>query len=433
MSSLPTILGGGAALGVVVGFWGQIKNYALKIYGLFVVRAKVQGHQATAALSSLLRDEFKASKITKKLYRGSTEYVRPHKRNELVAYEMLPSEPTVFWRGWRPLIVKSDPYDGCFYAEVTCLRLVFDIDKLLEEAMSKFNASYTRSNRFSVHHMTGSVGTGDNMAMMMAMSSGGSDDGGFMDGLYEPSKHNSRPVGWGCEDLGVPSSDNPLDALALPVDAEDVVEEAKWWIEHEEWYKTRGVPWKSGFLFYGPTGTGKTVTAKAIAQHLDIPIFMFDLATMNNKDFVEKWGEMLEKSPCMALFEDLDNVFHGRENIVKSGDDAVLSFDCLLNGLDGIDNTDGLMVVVTTNNMEKLDPALGISDGDGISTRPGRVDRAAYFGPLDEEGRRKIARRIFFDVPEDKWQHLIEAGAGDSGARFQARCCREVRKFKKEA
>jgi hypothetical protein len=107
--------------------------------------------------------------------------------------------------------------------------------------------------------------------------------------------------------------------------------------------------------------------------------------------------------PCIALIEDIDNVFHGRENISrkhgmmsflmaskkKDGEadqppPSPLTFDCLLNCLDGVDRCDGVFTIVTTNSIDKIDPALGqprkLPDGtvEFISSRPGRIDKAGW-------------------------------------------------------
>jgi SpoVK/Ycf46/Vps4 family AAA+-type ATPase len=137
---------------------------------------------------------------------------------------------------------------------------------------------------------------------------------------------------------------------------------------------------------------------------------------------------MLSKTPCIALVEDIDSIFNGRKNIRNTNNNLdLLTFDCFLNCIDGIQNTDGLFLIVTTNKIELLDSALGIprtnknQNETYISTRPGRIDRAFELKILDKDCRIKIAKRILSDCPEfiDK---IIEIGNGDTGAQFQERC-----------
>lgn len=171
--------------------------------------------------------------------------------------------------------------------------------------------------------------------------------------------------------------------------------------------------------------TGKTAFVRALGQELDMPIFIFDLATMTNGDFLSRWEETVSAAPSIALFEDIDGVFHGRKNVsCTSTMDQGLSFDCFLNVIDGVDNTDGVLKIVTTNNISHIDPALGINaNGDGMSTRPGRIDKIVEFLPLDEAGKLKMAKRIFNGFPEQDWLHILKEGEHDTGAQYQERCC----------
>jgi SpoVK/Ycf46/Vps4 family AAA+-type ATPase len=150
---------------------------------------------------------------------------------------------------------------------------------------------------------------------------------------------------------------------------------------------------------------------------------------MSNQDFNRIWKDTIGTyAPCICLFEDIDGVFDGRENVATRGKmDQGLSFDCFLNCLDGVENTDGLFIVVSTNNIDKLDNAIGVpNNGDGMSTRPGRIDRTLFFDSLDENGREKMANRILGDFDKDKWSFILDEGGNynDTGAQFQERCCR---------
>jgi SpoVK/Ycf46/Vps4 family AAA+-type ATPase len=157
--------------------------------------------------------------------------------------------------------------------------------------------------------------------------------------------------------------------------------------------------------------------------------------------------------PCIALIEDIDNVFHGRENVTrknglmpivlsskKENDNesssrppfTPLTFDCLLNCLDGVERSDGIFTIITTNDISKVDPALGqprrLPDGttEFISTRPGRIDKAVELTYMEPGDKKRMARRILGDYPEkvaamlefiDRYPDLDE-----TPAQFQERC-----------
>lgn len=129
---------------------------------------------------------------------------------------------------------------------------------------------------------------------------------------------------------------------------------------------------------------------------------------------------MLEQVPCLALIEDIDAVFHGRENVAVASGPA-LTFDCLLNCLDGVQRSDGLLTVITTNHLEQIDPA--IAQPGLIGSRPGRIDRLIRLAGMDEAGRRKIARRVLRDHLAVVDEVCLE-GADDTPAQFQERCAR---------
>jgi hypothetical protein len=236
----------------------------------------------------------------------------------------------------------------------------------------------------------------------------------------------ARLLRWDHDDIGPVLAEDPWEALAFPEQVNDLVAEFGHWLKSEDWYRSRQIPWRMGWLFHGKPGTGKTSLVRAIAQHFDLPVISFDLATFNNGDFVRKWQHLLTQTPCIALFEDFDNVFEKRVN--KLGEEGGgLTFDCILNCISGIELADGVFTVITTNNLASIDEALGVPQEfvqgavQNQSTRPGRMDRIIELPDLDEACRRKIAERILADCP-----HFIDetvaAGDGDTGAQFQDRC-----------
>jgi len=189
------------------------------------------------------------------------------------------------------------------------------------------------------------------------------------------------------------------------------VEEFKRWKDSEQWFRARQVPWRRGWLLHGRPGTGKTSIVRALAQQADMPVFIFDLSSVTNEEMNRHWREAQEYAPCIALFEDVDAVFDGRENVCGENGGG-LTFDCLLNCLSGVEAADGVFVIVTTNNIEKLDDAL---------KRPGRLDRIIEMPLLPAICLLQIAQRILGEWPEE-----IEAVMADAdnltGAQITERC-----------
>ncbi len=434
--------GGAALLTVLATSWTHLKNVYAQIASRIVVTVTVSGYQSEALLL-FLKSHLQASRWGPRAYLGWMLYVRPARRVQLVPMEVAPQAGKLYWLGWRPLwSYKSkgapDNIDsGSNSREWTeeCLHLVFlrgtfDADQLVVMATDWFNRQVVANEeaggrRHFIRHIYGTAGKStaalmgtDGMRRKAGAPSSSTDIRGCL---------QYRPLQWSFSDLG-PERDedvSPLDRLALSSEAEILVEEARRWKESEAWYKSRGIPWRRGWLLHGRPGTGKTALARAVAEELDLPVFVYDLASLHNHELQQEWANMLAEVPCLALIEDIDAVFDGRTNTSAGHDRQALTFDCVLNCLDGIERADGLFVVITTNRLEKVDPALGRPDDHTGSTRPGRVDHILEMKELDETGRRKMASRILQEWP-GQWQLVIEAGAGDTPAQFQERCARRA-------
>jgi SpoVK/Ycf46/Vps4 family AAA+-type ATPase len=109
-----------------------------------------------------------------------------------------------------------------------------------------------------------------------------------------------------------------------------------------------------------------------------------------------------------------------------------LTFDCLLNCLDGVERADGIFTIITTNDLGKIDPALGLPrqlpDGttEFISTRPGRIDKAVELTYMEPTDKKRMAMKIlgayekeYLEMLDfiDKFPELPE-----TPAQFQERC-----------
>jgi SpoVK/Ycf46/Vps4 family AAA+-type ATPase len=208
-------------------------------------------------------------------------------------------------------------------------------------------------------------------------------------------------------------------------------------------------------------GDWEDCPARAFAQDLNMPIFVFNLAMLSNRTLIKEWKKIRGNVPCIALFEDIDNVFHGRNNVCrknmgmfpmwedfdqnnsspagsgsngkddkKFADMSPLTFDCFINCLDGVDRADGIFVIITTNDISKLDPALGVPKNDGsddcISTRPGRIDKVIELSYMTEDCKIRMAQRILkgCDLELKDMIYFIRNNPDlkETPAQFQERC-----------
>jgi SpoVK/Ycf46/Vps4 family AAA+-type ATPase len=203
-------------------------------------------------------------------------------------------------------------------------------------------------------------------------------------------------LGYDVDDIGIdyPTDRDPFDLWPYPPYVMDVVDQIGFWYRSKDWFQARGIPWRTGLTVYGPPGTGKTTLLKAIAQRYDLPVYLFDLASMSNNEFVHFWHDALDSTPCMVVIEEVDAVFNeSRENICGEQGGG-LSFDTVLSTISGMANSDGVCLGVTTNHLDRIDPALGAPDEHGHSQRPGRIEHLVGLGAMEEPERRAVVRRI---------------------------------------
>jgi len=415
------------ASGLMAAFWSKAKQVLQWIAGLVMVTRKTDTFTGTMLLSYL--DSIGRSRSSQAAYGSCLTFVRPLERNSRVVYRALSGANQVFWCGARPMWTSGRSVDSSetnrglteFCCVFSFVRGTYDFEKLLldastwddETARGEGNGSCTR---FRVVYHMGAVRD----------LSGGSEapqaernQGGFL------SLNSAMvPLRWTMDDVQGAPIVSTLEQLSLRPELTAVFDEMKFWKRSQRWYAERGIPWRRGCLFHGGPGTGKTSLARATAESLDLPIHVFDLATMANHDLRSAWRRMLNDTPCVVLLEDIDAVFRGRENVTPQNmTSGGLTFDCLLNCIDGVDRVDGMLLLVTTNNISSIDPAL--------IDRPGRIDRVVKFEPLDHDGRLKIATRILGD--HEAARQVASAGSDDSAAQFQERCFRQAIKERFEA
>ncbi len=226
------------------------------------------------------------------------------------------------------------------------------------------------------------------------------------------------------------SSDVPgIEDLSLDSDIADAVKEVEQWMTLKDWYRSKSIPWRRGWLLTGKPGTGKSTLVKSLAKTLDMPLIYFDLSTFLNGSFMDAWKEQSALTPFIALFEDIDAVFNKRENLNKTINGG-LTFDCFLNAIAGADTTDGIFTVITTNDITKIDPALAVFDEHGGTSRPGRIDRILNLKTMSSASRLKIAKRILVDHSPEVINDTVVNSMDFTAAQFTEVCVRKALKEK---
>ena len=473
---------GGAVFGAVAASWGYIKSFFWKFCQLFIQRIEVGSDDCADALISYLVKHYKHSRLYDRVYGHQSVYLRTKDGTHYgkVAFEIFGKYSMMFWNGKVPFYFhgkSSSPKDSNgntassgVAATMIFIRGTLNADDIVCNAMNERNdidwASWKDTSqhqrRFFIKYIPDISKDEKSETAVNTYS-----------WWFKTSKY--KLLNYTPDQIGPARSDGKsmLDQLVFPDRIKELIEEVKVWRHSREWYEERGIPWKRGWLLYGPPGTGKTILARSFAEDLDMPVFVFNLAEIFNHELIRSWLSMQAHTPCIALIEDIDNVFDGRRNVAqrdmwtmfgrgdidkdpdakadKDGDDDddnnkskkkkhgpgysshFLNFDIFINCLDGVGRAEGVFTIITTNHIDKIDPALGkpskLADGtmEFISTRPGRIDKAIELTYMEPRDKRIMARRILKGYPDGLKEIMAYVDVTDdvqeTPAQFQERCC----------
>ncbi|KAK8517963.1 hypothetical protein V6N12_016797 [Hibiscus sabdariffa] len=173
------------------------------------------------------------------------------------------------------------------------------------------------------------------------------------------------------------------------VDPVEIKEAVELPLTHPELYEDIGIKPPKGVILYGEPGTGKTLLAKAVANSTSATFLR-----VVGSELIQKYlgdGPKLVRelfrvaddlSPSIVFIDEIDAVGTKRYDAHSGGEREIQRTMLeLLNQLDGFDSRRDVKVILATNRIESLDPAL---------LRPGRIDRKIKFPLPDIKTRRRI-------------------------------------------
>jgi len=184
------------------------------------------------------------------------------------------------------------------------------------------------------------------------------------------------------------SPDIPWSAIGGLEEVKRELQEAvEWPLRYPDLYAKLGHTMPKGLLMHGPSGTGKTLLAKAVATESEA-----NFISVRGPELLSKWVGESERgireifrrarqaAPCVVFFDEIDSVAPTRG---MGGDSMVTErvVSQLLTELDGIQSLSGVVVIAATNRADMIDPAL---------LRPGRFDKIVFVPMPDKAARLRI-------------------------------------------
>eukprot|EP00658_Telonema_sp_P-2_P006899 TRINITY_DN12592_c0_g1_i5.p1 TRINITY_DN12592_c0_g1~~TRINITY_DN12592_c0_g1_i5.p1 ORF type:complete len:396 (+),score=118.56 TRINITY_DN12592_c0_g1_i5:117-1304(+) len=194
-------------------------------------------------------------------------------------------------------------------------------------------------------------------------------------------------------------------------------------IKHPELFESLGIAQPKGVILYGPPGTGKTLLARAVAHHTDCCFIRVSGSELVQK-YIGEGSRMVrelfvmarEHAPSIIFMDEVDSIGSARGDEGKGDSEVQRTMMELLNQLDGFEANKAIKVLMATNRLDILDPAL---------LRPGRIDRKIEF-PNPNEGARldilKIHSRKMNLTRGIELKKVSDLMHNASGAELKAVC-----------
>jgi chaperone BCS1 len=177
-----------------------------------------------------------------------------------------------------------------------------------------------------------------------------------------------------------------LDTIVLnDGQLERIINDLEWFLESENWYHTRGIPYRRGYLFSGKPGTGKSSIVFAIAAHFNKPINVINIGSVDDDD--DLFTAVIKSDPgSIILFEDIDCAMVSNDREKSKSKSAGVTLAGLLNVLDGVLTPEDRIFIMTTNYPDQLDNAL---------IRPGRADVHESIDYLKPAAQVRLSKKFF--------------------------------------
>jgi cell division protease FtsH len=205
-------------------------------------------------------------------------------------------------------------------------------------------------------------------------------------------------------------------------EAKQELEEIVDFLKNPKKYAKVGARTPKGVLLVGPSGTGKTLLARAVAGEANVPFlsiagseFMEMLVGVGASRARDLFATAKKMAPAIIFIDEIDAIGRIRGNAggMSGHDEREQTLNQILVEMDGFAANENVIVLAATNRGDMLDPAL---------TRPGRFDRRVMVSLPDIEERKRILSIHAKNKPfleEVNWATVAKRTVGFSGADLE--------------
>lgn len=405
---------------VIAGFWQQTKNFIIKIFRIFWKQRVLtydfayQFYKELSKNSIILNfDDYQISQIS--------YFSLKHKKNLPILLKLTHFE-IFLYKKYIPIFIFGNG-DGTY--KIQYLKFTFKFEEFLSNVV---NVTYNelsekiRENRFWIEEKRGkslkSFSGGDMKedskpaySTASPLQDKSSSSHGYILEPYRIVSNNiNRSIGVDIKDVVYSNPMSKKNKYKFTKTGQYVLSQVEEWLRARDWYEERNINWRRGILLNGKPGNGKSSLILEIAKKVEIPLYIFDLSSMDNEEFNKELNDICNNS-AIILFEDFDNVFEGRKNITKTQQFGGLNFDYFINKLSGVNSIKNKFIFITTNYIEKIDSAV---------LRPGRIDEKIELQSLNQEEKLTMAT-IMLDN-NDLINDAIKGSEELTTAEFENKC-----------
>ncbi len=198
-------------------------------------------------------------------------------------------------------------------------------------------------------------------------------------------------------ELATRRSRKRMETIILPEEVkDDFLNDVEEYLDPEAraWYNDHDLAYRRGYLLHSEPGTGKLSLSLAATRYFNLDIYTMNLSKVNNTTLYKLMSKLLTQ--CIILLEDINAIesVKNRDDknprLIKELTGNRVTLSGLLNAINRVASKDGRILIMTTNYINRIDPAF---------IQLGRVDKMVEFGLVSRGMLLELFRYIYMPLP----------------------------------